>query len=208
MGYWLFCVTGDRDEVGELSSEDIFRFRSIQGFWGVERDAANVNNVKEGDQILFYVGAPKMAFGGTAIIEMPRVELHEARSIELAGTRPCFKRYFGCELRDCVRWENAPRVEDLLHEQSKKPSFITNINDWQCHFQGAIRDLPKADFQKIVKIANEMNPRSKSRRSTLSSSSAPTPLRPRSTGNGSRSGLRRGVPRRPSKRSMSATSQA
>ena len=83
MGYWLFCVTGDRDEVGELSSEDIFRFRSIQGFWGIERDAANVNNVKEGDHILFYVGAPKMAFGGTAIIEMPRVELHEARSIEL-----------------------------------------------------------------------------------------------------------------------------
>ena len=46
MGYWLFCVTGDRDEVGELSSEDIFRFRSIQGFWGIERDAANVNNIK------------------------------------------------------------------------------------------------------------------------------------------------------------------
>ena len=178
MGDWLFCVTGDRDEVGELSSEDISASALFKGFWGVERDAANVNNVKEGDQILFYVGAPKMAFGRTAIIEMPCVELHEARSIELAETRPCFKRYFGCELRDCVRWENAPRVEDLLHEQSKKPSFITNINDWQCHFQGAIRYLSKADFQKIVKIANEMNPRSKSRQQLLGASSIEAEIYP------------------------------
>jgi hypothetical protein len=157
MAYWLFCVVGDQDDVGKLSSEDIFRFRSIQQFWGVERDAANVKNVNAGDHVLFYVGAPKKAFGGTAIIKKSRVELDEAKSAELAGTRPYFKRTFGFELESCVRWENGPRVEELIKDPNTKPAFITNVDNWQSHFQSSIKELSDSDFHKLVKIAKEMN---------------------------------------------------
>jgi len=66
MANWIFIATDHRTE--NLTGRQVLELRVADAFWGLGERTPNRKALKEGDRILFYVGAPECAIAATATL--------------------------------------------------------------------------------------------------------------------------------------------
>jgi predicted RNA-binding protein len=146
MRYWIFTVTGQKADGRNYSSEEIFKQRMQDKFWGIGEKTPNKTHLRKGDKVVFYIGIPTKAFGGTATLASDLFELDERQKAELAHGREMYTTDEGVFLEDIETWRMPKPVEELLDNLN----FIENKPYWGSYFQGGVREIVEEDYLSII----------------------------------------------------------
>ncbi len=133
MQYWL-CVTNERN--WEAVRE--------HGVWGVsERNRRRIELVEEGDMLIFYVKPKKIAGIMKATSKAFRDE-REIFSTEGFSEREVFP--YRVKLEPVAIPEKPLNFDEIIEELT----FIKRRDRWTGHIRGAMRTIPKEDYETII----------------------------------------------------------
>ncbi|MBD3193183.1 MAG: EVE domain-containing protein [Candidatus Heimdallarchaeota archaeon] len=150
--YWIFIVTTHKTDEENFESEKILEKRMKDKFWGLGEKTPNRKNLKKGDKIVFYLGSPKKYFAGTATLATPSVDLSDKEQKELGQGIDFFSPKLGVYLKDVKKFKSPVPIENLIVHLD----FIENKAYWGAHLQGAIRKIPKEDYDLITNPKKRM----------------------------------------------------
>ena len=152
--YWIFKV---QDEVGGLFGRRafaIFDHRAGERFWGIReynqkgKLEAHVNELKEGDHVIFYlVEKGKSRFVGTSVLASGYQMLDEEKEKELVHS-DFIDHNQGVFLKDVEKWAK-PLPADSIKDN---PSFAHSGGNLGAFFQGSIKIIKRAeDYNAIIR---------------------------------------------------------
>jgi len=146
VGHWIFSVTAHKGNDYSLSAEEIFRQRMEDSFWGLNEKNVNFKNLKEGDEVIFYVGNPMSMFAGRVTLASAGVFLSDEDKEKFSHGISFYRSNAGVWLQDIEIWEYPQSAERLIPVLS----FIKNKEKWYAYFQGGIVKIQESDFQAII----------------------------------------------------------
>jgi hypothetical protein len=155
MNYWIFTVAPYKSGSEYYSARQIYERRMEDRFWGLGARTAHRKNVREGDQVVFYVGRPDCAFGGTARLASDSVTLTAEQQSDLSHSSVFFTAEYGVFL-------DAVEIWGLMHPMpvlAPSLKFIKNPGQWGVYLQGGIRQVTEADYAAIVNGTISANPK-------------------------------------------------
>lgn len=146
MNYWIFTVTGHKVGKETFTSDEIFKQRMKDAFWGIGWNTPNRKNLTKGDGIIYYIGLPKKVFAGTAILASSCFTLDDSQKKKYGHEKQFYTTDYGVLLEEIDIWHNPKGVEELV----PKLNFIENKEFWFSYFQGGVRQITKKDFETII----------------------------------------------------------
>ena len=146
MNYWLFVVTSQKADGQIVEADEILRQRFRDRFWGLGEKTPNRRALKQGDQVVFYVGKPHLAFAATSTLASDSFALTSEQKQQFSHGKAMYTTDYGVHLENAVQWDNPKLVKDL----APSLSFIENTLNWGAYFQGGVRQLSEDDFRIIV----------------------------------------------------------
>jgi hypothetical protein len=152
MGSWVFSVVKDKS----YAARQKFEIRMGDRFWGLSDKARNVKNIHTGDEVIFYIGSPEQAFGGTARLASGFHELTTEERAWLPHNSGYFDAKYGVWLEDIKTWEHLKPIAELDLESLKTPLP-----------RGSIHRIDESDYSTIVSgtiSAEHLRPGSGSRK--------------------------------------------
>jgi hypothetical protein len=151
LSYWIFVVTTHKDKSdGEVfSGDDIFQQRMKDGFWGLGKNTPNRTSLRKGDQVVFYIGNPRMVFAGTAILASAALDMSEnpQEQYKLSHGKSFYRADYGVRLETIQVWDTPKSAKELVPHLN----FIQNKEFWGTYFQGGVRQASEHDYLAIVK---------------------------------------------------------
>lgn len=150
MSYWLFVVTSQKADGQVFEADEILRQRLSDQFWGLGEKTPNRRALRQGDQVVFYVGKPYMAFSATAILASDSFALTPDQKREYSHGKAMYTTDYGVRLANVSELDSPKLVKDL----APSLSFIENTLNWGAYFQGGVRQLSEDDFRVIVEGFN------------------------------------------------------
>ena len=146
MNYWFFTATQKKLNNQVVTAEEILKQRLADGFWGLGEKTPNRRYLQKGDQIVFYLGSPSMAFAASATLASDSFELSSEQKIKYWHDNKIYEAEYGVLLENIQFWESSRPVKDLVDGLK----FIENKNNWFAYFQGGVRQLSEDDYQTII----------------------------------------------------------
>lgn len=146
MNYWFFTVTQKRSEGAVIAAEEILKQRLADGFWGLGERTPNRRSLQKGDQVVFYLGAPFMAFAASATLASDSFALTPAQRRQYAHDLKIYETDYGVLLENVRLWDATRPIKDLVAGLK----FIENKESWFAYFQGGVRQLLEDDFRMIT----------------------------------------------------------
>jgi len=145
MNYWFFTTTQKKIGSDTITADKILQQRIADGFWGLGEKTPNRRSLQKGDKVVFYQGAPSMAFAASATLASESFALSEEQKGKYWHNK-FFEQDFGVLLDDAKIWELPHTVKDLVPSLK----FIENKENWNAYFQGGVRQLSEDDYLVIV----------------------------------------------------------
>lgn len=150
--YWIFNVKDDQNEKYQKKGIAIYNHRMHENFWGLReyisngRKAANIDSLKDGDNVVFYlIGNEGHRFLGTCILASSFKNLTKEEIAKLTH-----EEYLdwnqGVFLRDVDQWNKTLPIERL---RGKVP-FVPVDQNYGSYFQGSVKRISKLDYDTIV----------------------------------------------------------
>jgi predicted RNA-binding protein len=146
MNYWTFTVTSHKSDGREFTAEEVLKQRTEDEFWGLGEKTPNRKNVEQGDRIVFYVGNPLKSFAASATLATGAFKLSKEEQDKLSHGTQYYRTPYGVRLQDIRVWSERKPVVNLLSDLD----FIENKEFWGSYFQGGIRGIGEADFERII----------------------------------------------------------
>ena len=146
--HWIFVVADHHVGKSKIYAEDVLRVRTKCRLWFFRRGTPNLRHLREGDEVIFYVGGKRGGwFGGRCTIKRGPTMLgpKEKRLSQWTTGKPYDMLV---ELAPAELWVRLKPSKDLLHSLS----FIKNKRNWKAHFQVGIVSIPPEDHKKIVEF--------------------------------------------------------
>ncbi|MGH8679537.1 MAG: endonuclease NucS domain-containing protein, partial [Burkholderiales bacterium] len=136
------------------TSRQVYERRMQDKFWGLGGRTPHRKSVRQGDQVVFYVGRPESAFGGTARLTSDSFALTPEQQAQLSHGSAVFTVEYGVWLDSISTWETSRPVASL----APRLDFIENPTQWWAYLQGGIRQVSEADYGRIVSGFVESGP--------------------------------------------------
>jgi hypothetical protein len=146
MNFWIFVVTPKAEGSESYTARQIYNLRMKDGFWGLGEATRNRKNIRAGDQVIFYIGGPERAFGGTARLASDSFELTAEEQSQLSHGTVFFTAKYGVRLDAVEAWEQSRPVAALVSSLK----FVKNPEQWGVYLQGGIRQIEEIDYSAIV----------------------------------------------------------
>lgn len=146
MKYWFFTTTNKKIDGEVTAAEEILKQRLADAFWGLGERTPNRRYLQKGDQIIFYLGLPVMAFTASATLASDSFPLSEEQKIKYSHDKKIYKTDYGVMLENTRLWETTNFVKDLVPNLK----FIENKENWFAYFQGGVRQLLEDDYHIIT----------------------------------------------------------
>lgn len=129
MPNWIFVMTGNNAD---------FLTRTSSGKWPIFKRTVNRNDLKKGDNVIFYLGGnSNKKIMGSATVNS---------GLEVNGDE------FSVDLSDVQILDKPIRMSSILESLV----FIRNKKNWGAYMQGGVVRLPKTDYNTIIeKIAKQ-----------------------------------------------------
>lgn len=154
MNYWIFVAAPQANDGESYTARQIYERRMQDGFWGLGPRTPHRKNVRQGDQIVFYVGRPESAFAGTARLASDSFALSAEEQTRLSRGSTVFTAEFGVWLDTVATWPTSHPVASL----AQSLAFIENPAQWWAYLQGGIRQITEGDYGRIVSGFVEVAP--------------------------------------------------
>lgn len=145
MNYWFFTTTQKKIDGKIVTAEEVLKQRLSDKFWGLGEKTPNRRSLQRGDQVVFYLGSPSMAFAACATLASNSFALSDEQKSEYWHTK-VFEAEYGVLLENTQAWETFHPVKDLVPNLK----FIENKENWYAYFQGGVRQLSEDDYLTIV----------------------------------------------------------
>ncbi len=142
VNYWIFIVTGQKVGKDTCSARDLFEQRMKDAFWGLGEKTPNRRNIKSGDKVVFYIGAPEQAFAGSALLVTSSFKLNENQKRKYHHDNKFYTSEYGVEIEKIDVWSNPKPIVELIADLD----FIENKPFWYAYFQGGIRQITEELF--------------------------------------------------------------
>ena len=149
--YWIFNVKDDKNEKYRNNGREIYNHRMLEGFWGIQeynsdgRKAANVNSLKLGDKVVYYlIGESGKQFLGTAVLASS-FKILEKDEVKKLSHEEYLDWNQGVHLTDIKIWNKTLPIERLRG----KASFVPVEGNYGSFLQGSIKKILKPDFEAI-----------------------------------------------------------
>jgi hypothetical protein len=146
MKYWFFTTTNKKTDGGVIAAEEILKQRLADAFWGLGERTPNRRYLQKGDQIIFYLGLPVMAFTASATLASDSFLLSEEQKINYSHDKNIYETDYGVMLENIKLWETINFVKDLVPNLK----FIENKENWFAYFQGGVRQILEDDYHIIT----------------------------------------------------------
>lgn len=146
MSYWYFTTTQKKLDGEIVAADEILKQRLTDGFWGLGEKTPNRRNLQKGDQIVFYVGLPLMAFAASATLASDSFALSAEQKERYWHGKKVYEAEYGVLLENINLWEATRTVKGLVTSLK----FIENKENWFAYFQGGVRQLLEDDYRTIV----------------------------------------------------------
>lgn len=145
MNYWFFTVTQKKINGGVITAEEILKQRLADRFWGLRERTPNRRYLKKGDQIVFYLGLPAMAFAASAVLASDSFALSDEHKAQYWHSK-FYEAEYGVLLENIQIWEITRPVKDLVAGLK----FIENKENWFAYFQGGVRQISEDDYRTVI----------------------------------------------------------
>lgn len=146
MTHWFFTATQKKIDGEVITAETILKQRLTDEFWGLGERTPNRRYLQKGDQVVFYLGLPVMAFAATATLASDSFALSDVQKRQYAHDLPIYETDYGVRLENIRLWETHRPIKDLVASLK----FIENKENWFAYFQGGVRQISEDDFRAIV----------------------------------------------------------
>jgi hypothetical protein len=146
MKYWFFTTTNKKTDGEVISAEEVLEQRLADSFWGLGERTPNRRYLQKGDQIIFYLGLPVMAFTASATLASDSFSLSEEQKLKYSHGKKFYRTDYGVMLEDIQLWETPKFVKDL----AANLKFIENKENWFAYFQGGVRQISEDDYHTII----------------------------------------------------------
>src|SRR5579863_62748 len=154
MNHWIFTVSNHKLDDRLLTAEEIFRQRMEDRFWGLGERTPNRKALQQGDEIVFYLGAPAKCFVGTARLAGQCSSLPENEKEKLSHGLAFYKPDYGVRLEEITVWQNWRPIEGLVQVLE----LIENKEFWGSYLQGGVRQVTEQDFRRITLDTGDARP--------------------------------------------------
>lgn len=144
MNYWFFTVTQKKIDGEIITAEGVLKQRLADGFWGLGERTPNRRYLQKGDQIVFYLGSPVMAFAASATLASESFALSDEHKAKYWHSK-VYEAEYGVLLENIQLWEITRSVKDLVAGLK----FIENKENWFAYFQGGVRQISEDDYRTI-----------------------------------------------------------
>jgi hypothetical protein len=145
MNYWFFTVTQKKIDGEIITAEEILKQRLTDGFWGLGERTPNRRYLQSGDEVVFYVGLPVMAFAASATLSSESFALTDEHKARYWHSK-VYEAEYGVLLENIQLWEITHFVKDLVAGLK----FIENKESWFAYFQGGVRQISEDDYRTII----------------------------------------------------------
>src|SRR5260370_33621876 len=95
MNYWIFTVASKDRDSERYTGRQICERRMQDGFWGLGAQTPNRRNLRKGDQVVYYIARPEMAFAGTARLASDSFSLSAEDKAKVSHGIPFFTPEYG-----------------------------------------------------------------------------------------------------------------
>ncbi len=146
MKHWFFTTTYKKIDGEVIAAEEILKQRLADAFWGLGERTPNRRYLQKGDQVVFYLGLPAMAFTASATLASDSFALSEEQKIKYSHGKKVYEADYGVILEDLRLWETTHLVKDLVATLK----FIENKENWFAYFQGGVRQISEDDYRVIT----------------------------------------------------------
>lgn len=153
--YWIFKVADDENAGYSKKGIQIYTHRMRECFWGINgttksgRKAANIDYLKKGDDVLFYlVGKDGHCFLGNAALSSGFRSLSSAESAQITH-----KEYLDWEQgvsldKDTINvWPKPLPIEHLRG----KVHFVPNSENFGSYLQGSVTRIKQWEYEAILR---------------------------------------------------------
>jgi hypothetical protein len=146
MNYWFFTTTQKKIDGEYFTAEEILKQRLTDGFWGLGERTPNRRYLQKGDQIVFYLGLPVMAFAASATLASDSFALSDEQKEKYWHCKKVYETEYGVLIENIRPWETTRLVKDLVTSLK----FIENKQNWFAYFQGGVRQISEDDYRTIL----------------------------------------------------------
>lgn len=146
MSHWFFTTTQKKVDGEAVTAEEILKQRLTDGFWGLGERTPNRRYLQKGDQIVFYLGLPIMAFAASATLASDSFVLADEQKGKYWHGKKIYEAEYGVLLENIRLWETTRFVKDMVASLK----FIENKENWFAYFQGGVRQISEDDYRTIV----------------------------------------------------------
>jgi hypothetical protein len=116
MNYWLFITTRQQTDGRIVTAKEVLTRRVADGFWGLAENAPNGRHLRKGDEAVFYLGSPDMAFAASAALASDFFTLsHEQKQKYWHGK--VFEAECGVLLDNAQLWDTCSFRVNLKHAE-------------------------------------------------------------------------------------------
>jgi hypothetical protein len=147
MNYWIFTAAPYKDDSESYTAKEIYQRRMHDQFWGLGARTANRKNIRQGDQVVYYIARPDSAFGGTARLASDSFTLNAEQQSRLSHGSAFFTAEYGVFLEAIDVWGTMHPMDAL----ASSLKFVENPVQWWAYLQGGIRQITEADYGTIVR---------------------------------------------------------
>jgi len=148
INYWILVVKDHQKSGRRIPALEVLRTRVEHRFWSLSSRARNINRIKPGDRVVFYISSSGgRGFAGTAVVSSTPHPITLEQRFHIYGY-PSETFDYSIELENPVMWNKLVSPAELLG----KVSFL-HSERWWTRFRGSIIKITEDDYDKIVALA-------------------------------------------------------
>lgn len=151
---YLFVVSGERDSASgrRTLARELLQRRLAVGRWPLNARTPHQRDLVPGDEIVFYVAGAdpeRSCFVATGVVTGPRVESERCNDRGASWIGLARHRLFDVPVSLKTLFAKPLEVAPLIPSLA----FVKNKERWGTYFQGGVRRIPRADFERIIRAA-------------------------------------------------------
>ncbi|MEM1584149.1 MAG: EVE domain-containing protein [Nitrososphaerota archaeon] len=148
VSYWILVVKDHRLMDRIIPAGEVLKDRVKNKFWSLNSRTRNVNNIKPGDRVLFYVtGKDERGFKGCGIVATEPHPMTPEQRFHIIGM-PSEAFDYSVNFSEAEAWDKPITLEEV----AEKLSILKARRHLKTPFRGSIIRISEEDYQTILQF--------------------------------------------------------
>lgn len=144
--YWILLVKDHRLMDRIIPAGEVLKDRVKNKFWSLNSRTRNIDKIKPGDRVLFYVtGKNERGFKGSGVVATEPHPMTPEQRFHIVGM-PSEAFDYAIDFSEAETWDKPITLEEI----ADKVSILKGKRYQKTPFRGSIIKISKEDYQMIL----------------------------------------------------------